>query len=96
MNTYQSFYQNEVRALELTINDQDGNDFIPSAAYAQVKTDKGVQVVAEQSAQVDSNQVRTIIGTTVTATAGEYKVIWRILYSQYIYYHTTILEVQEL
>lgn len=96
MNTYQSFYQNEIRALELTINDQDGNDFIPSAAFAQVLTDKGVEVVAEQSAQIDSNQVRTIIGTAVTATAGEYKVIWRILYASYTYYHSTVLEVQEL
>jgi len=96
MNTYQSFYQNEIRALELTINDQDGNNFYPSAAYAEVKTDTGVQVVAEQPAMVDSNQVRTLIGTTVTATVGEYKVIWRILYSGYTYYHITILEVQEL
>ena len=43
MNTYQSFYQNEVRALELTINDQDGYSFSPSGAYTQIKTDAGVQ-----------------------------------------------------
>ena len=93
--TYQSFYVNEDRALEITINDQDGNDFAPSAAWAQVRTDTGTIVIAEQSAMVVGNQIRTIIGTTVTATAGEYKVIWRITYGGHTYFHITILEVQE-
>lgn len=95
MNTYQSFYVNEDRALEITIDDQDGNDFSPSAAWAQVKTDKGVQVIAEQPAMVVGNHIRTIIGTTVTATTGEYKVIWRVAYGGHTYFHITILEVQE-
>ncbi len=95
MNTYQSFYVDEDRALEITIDDQDGNDFVPSAAYAQVKTDKGVQVISEQPAMVVGNKIRTFIGTTVTATPGEYKVIWRVEYGGHTYYHITILEVQE-
>ena len=93
--TYQSFYVNEDRALEITINDQDGNDFAPSAAWAQVITDKGATVIAEQAAMVVDNKIRTLIGTTVTATAGEYKVIWRIGYAGHTYYHITIFEVQE-
>ena len=93
--TYQSFYVSEDRALEITINDQDGNDFSPSAAWAQIKTDKGVQVIAEQPAMVVGSSVRTLIGPTVTGTAGEYKVIWRMAYSGHTYYHITILEIQE-
>ena len=95
MNTYQSFYQNEDRALEIDINDQDGNDFAPSAAWAQVRTDKGVTVIAEQPAMVAGSSIRTLIGPTVTATVGEYKVIWRVAYGGHTYYHITILEVQE-
>jgi hypothetical protein len=94
--TYQSMYQNEIRALELTINDQDGAVFAPSAAYTSVRDSDGTTVVAEQDAQVDNNQIRTIIGTAVTATPGEYDVIWRIITTEYTYYHITQLEIQEL
>ena len=95
MNTYQSFYVNEDRALEITINDQDGNDFAPSAAWAQVRTNTGTIVIAEQSAMVAGSSISTLIGTIVTANAGEYKVIWRVAYGGHTYYHITILEVQE-
>lgn len=96
MNTYQAFYINEVRALEIDINDQTGADFSPSAAYVTVQNSSGSVVVAEQAAQVSGSQVRTLIGTTTTATVGEYKVIWRILYGGYTYYHVTDLEIMEL
>lgn len=95
MNTYQSFYVNEDRALEVTINDQDGNDFAPSAAWAQIQTDTGNTIIEEQVAMVVGNKIRTLVGTTVTQTAGEYKVIWRLAYGGHTYYHITILEVQE-
>lgn len=95
-NTYQSFYVNEDRALEITINDQYGNAFIPSAAWIQVKTDKGVTVIAEQPAMVLDNRVMTIIGTTVTSNPGKYIIIWRIVYASRFYYHVTELEIQEI
>jgi len=94
--TYQSFYQNEIRALELEIDDEDGNDFVPSAAYVQVKDETGTTVIAEQAAQVSANAIRTVIGTIVTSIPGTYKVIWRIRYGSYTYYHVTVLEIQEL
>lgn len=96
MNTYQSFYQNEIRALELTIDDQDGNDFIPSAAWVEVQDSAGTAVVAEQAAMVDSSNIRTIIGTATTGTVGTYKVIWRLARTGYTYFHVTLLEVQPL
>lgn len=95
-STYQAFYQNEIRALELDINDQTGADFSPSAAYVTVQTKSGTEVVAEQAASISGSQIRTIIGTTTTATVGEYKVIWKILASGYTYYHVTDLEIVEL
>ena len=96
MNTYQAFYQNEVRALEIDINDQTGADFSPSAAWVEIKDSSDNVVVAEQAAQVDASQVRTLVGTTTTGTAGEYKVIWKIKYAGYTYYHVTQLSVQSL
>lgn len=94
--TYQSFLQNEVRALQIEIDDNDGTNFSPSAAYVQVQDNSGTEVVAEQAALVSGNTVSTLIGTTVTATVGKYKVIWRILHSEHTYYHITTLEIQQL
>lgn len=101
-NTYQSFYQNEKRALQLEIDDNDGTDFIPSAAFVEVQDSSGNPVVAERSAYVSGNTIRIIIGTIVTGTPGKYKVIWKIQGNQnepgtstHIYYHITELEIQQ-
>jgi len=91
--TQQEFNQNEVRKLELTINDDDGQNFIPSAAYVQVVNNNGTPVVVEQSADIDVNQVSTVIDLATTGTVGKYKVIWRLRKSLYTYYHLTEIEV---
>lgn len=91
--TQQEFNQNEVRKLELTINDEDGQDFIPSAAYVQVINKSGIEIVAEQQANIVGNKVSTTINTTTTETIGKYKVIWRLKKSIHTYYHLTELEV---
>jgi len=96
MITYQTLYQNEIRAVELTINDQDGIDFAPSAAYATIETETGVTVVAEQAAMVTGNQIYTVVGTATTATIGKYKILWRILKDGYTYKHRTDLEILSL
>ena len=95
METYHSLYKNEVRAIEITIDDNDGSDFVPSAAYVQVLDEDGNTVVSEQAALVSLNTVATAIGVTVTATVGNYKIVWRILHSTHTYYHITNLEVQD-
>ena len=94
--TQQEFIQNEIRKLELTINDEDGQNFIPSAAYVTVKNKAGTVVVAEKSADIVINKVSTLIDTTTTGTVGTYKVTWRIRKSLYTYYHLTDLEVVSL
>jgi len=91
--TQQEFNQNEVRKLELTINDEDGQNFIPSAAYVQVLNKSGTVVVAEQQADIVTNKVSTVINSTTTKTVGKYKVIWRLRKSIYTYYHLTEIEV---
>jgi len=96
MVTYQALYQNEIRAVELTINDQDGIDFVPSAAYAAIENESGETVVAEQAAMVTGNQVYTVVGTATTANKGKYRILWRILKNGYTYMHATDLEILEL
>ena len=91
--TQQEFNQNEVRKLELTINDEDGQDFIPSAAYVRVLNKNDVEIVAEQSADINVNKVSTVINSVTTGTVGKYKVIWRLRKSIYTYYHLTEIEV---
>lgn len=96
MQTYQALYQNEIRAVELTINDQNGVDFSPSGAYAAIENEAGDTVVAEQSAMVSGNQVYTVVGTITTATIGKYRILWRILKDGYTYRHATDLEILSL
>ncbi len=94
--THQTFYKNEIRALEITVRDQDGNEYAPSGAYVEVQDDVGDTVVAEQVALVTSNRVSTLIGTATTASPGTYNIIWRLLKSGYTYFHVTQLEVRKL
>ena len=94
--TYQSLYKNERRAVQIEIDDQYGNGFSPSAAYTSVEDKNGNVIIPEQVALVAGNVIRTLIGTSVTSTVGEYRLIWKILQGNYIYYHLTIIEVQEL
>lgn len=96
METYQALYVNEIRALEITINDQAGAPFEPSEGYVEVQDSSGNIVVAETAASISSNTAGAIIGTAVTATAGNYKVLWRLVKSSYTYYHVTELEITTL
>lgn len=94
--TQQEFNQNEIRKLELTINDQDGQDFIPNTAYATILNNNNEPVVAEQQADIVDNKVSITIDSVTTGTIGKYKVIWKLNKSIYTYYHLTRLEVISL
>lgn len=94
--TYQEILQNEIRPIEITINDSTGAPFTPSAAFATVYDSDGDVVISEQGAMVSSNRVYSVIGTAVTANVGTYMIKWRIVYGNYTYYHATDLEVLEL
>ena len=94
--TQQEFNQNEIRKLELTINDQDGQDFIPSAAYATILNSSNEIIVVEQQADIDTNKVSITINATTTGTLGRYRILWKLKKSIYTYYHLTELEVVSL
>ena len=101
MKTYLTFYQNEIRAIELEIRDQNDDAYNPTTAYAWVYNSDGVTVVTEGPCMVTANKVYVLIGEGVTNTPGEYDVVWRIMKSgdngdSYRFFHKTRLTVEEL
>lgn len=95
MHTLQTMYKNEVRAVEITILDQDNVAFEPDTAYVTIYDYDDNVIVAEQEAYVTSNEIYTVVGTTVTEDTGNYKIKWRIVKGDYTYYHLTNLIVLE-
>lgn len=94
--TLQTFLQNEIRALQITVRDQDGDAYTPDSATTEVQDVSGNTVVAEQAAQVTGNTVQTLIGTATTSVVGTYYIIWKLVKDSYTYYHVTELEVNKL
>lgn len=95
MRTYQTLNKGEIRAVEVTIRDKDGQSFTPSGAYAEILM-AGSEVIAEQAVSINGNKIYMTIGTIVTSVIGEYNINWRILKDSYTYYHITNLTVVEL
>jgi len=100
--TYVTMYEDEIRAVELAITDQDDTEYPPTTAYAMVVDNEGAVVVAEAAAMVIDNGIYTLIGTAVTSVPGDYEIIWRILKTiespstTYTFYHKTLLTVEAL
>lgn len=101
MKSYITMYENEERAIELLIRDQNDTEWIPDAAYFKIQHGDGPTVVTEGPAMVSGNKIYALVTTAVTQWPGEYDVIWRILKvgtnnDQYTYYHKTRVVVEDL
>ena len=94
--TYQTMSLYEVRVLELTIIDQDGNAFAPDNVYYTIENSSGTELVSSTLAAMNSNVIFADVDTTITATVGTYKVIWKITKNSKIYYHVTQITVDTL
>ncbi|HRR49516.1 MAG TPA: hypothetical protein P5293_06130 [Bacteroidales bacterium] len=98
--SYITVNQNETRAIELLIRDQNDDPVYPDSAYARVVdayTD--IPVVSEMVAMVDGNKIYFLLTPVVTAEPGMYDVIWRIVKTEtsiYTFYHKTRVTVNEL
>jgi hypothetical protein len=99
-NTYITFYENEIRAVEIIIRDQNDDDFNLSTAYASVVDSDGTTVVSETECLVTDNKAYTLINMDVTSIPGSYEIIWKIVKiinsTTYHYYHKTKLIVDDL
>lgn len=91
--TYQELNINEIRAIQLIIENNDGVDFAPSAAYVTITDKLGNTKVPRQAAFTINNTISTIVGSMTTSAAGNYNVTWELQKSGYTYYHCTELEV---
>ena len=100
MNTYLTVYENEQRAVELTIRDNDDAAYEPTSAFYSVYDSNGVEVIAESACMITENKIYFLVDDTVTAIPGEYDVKWKLTKSvnasTYIFYHKTKLTVEEL
>ena len=100
MKTFISFNQNEIRAVELIVRDQNDDAFVPTDAYASVLDSDDVVIVEEAAAMLDSNAVSTLIDTTVTANIGTYYIKWKLIRTvdttNYTHYHRTRLDVMAM
>jgi len=95
METHQTLYQNENRAVSLTVLDKDKAAFddMVTVTYT-IEDDDATVVVTQQSATISSNTITAIVDTTVTASVGDYFITWKITDSNgYIFYHKTAIEV---
>jgi len=101
MKSYITMYENEERAVELLIRDQDDVAWTPDAAYFKILSSEGPTVVTEGPAMVTGNTIYALVTTVVTQNAGEYDIVWRIVKEgenddSYTFYHKTRLVVEEL
>lgn len=100
MNTYLTVYENEQRAVELTIRDNDDVAYTPDSATYVIKDSNGTVIVASATCMIDENKIYFMVTDTVTALPGEYDVIWTINKvsgaNTYIFHHKTKLVVEEL
>jgi hypothetical protein len=98
--TYATLYENEERAVEITIRDQDDVDFEPSGVFAEVRDTEGGVVLPEATCMVVANKAYAFISDTVTGIPGKYEVVWRIMKTvgevDYKYFHKTELLIEEL
>jgi methionine-rich copper-binding protein CopC len=100
MKTYLTIYQNEERAAELEIRDQEDAPYLPTTVYAKIVDSSGTIVMAEQAALLTSNTASILITDEVSATIGDYEIVWRIVKTvdttTYTFYHKTQLAIEEL
>lgn len=101
MKTYLTIYQNEQRAIDLLIRDQDDAEYTPTNVYAKIVDSNGNTVMAETEATVSSNVATILIQADYTDTVGVYEIVWRITKTvdgpvTYTYYHKTSLTIEEI
>jgi hypothetical protein len=96
MKTYITFYEKEIRAVEILIRDQNDAAYTIDSATVKVVDNEDVVIVAETVALVNGNSVSFLINTSVTSNAGEYDIIWKLIKGAYTFYHKTRLVVEDL
>lgn len=97
-DTYICFFQNEYRSVTITVRDQDHTAITPTDASSYKITNcEGTTLVEEDEVTISGNTLSCNVSSTITATVGDYFIIWKVVDSDgYTYYHRTHLEVKEI
>lgn len=100
MKTFETMYTGDIRAIQITIWDQNDEAWLPSTVFAKVVNSDGEIISIEQLCLIIDNSAATIVPLAVTEFAGTYEVIWRIVKvvgsDIFTYYHKTELRVEEI
>lgn len=94
MNTSQTLYKNEKRAVEITIRDHNDLAYSPSAATVEIKNSAGTTIDSQICMMVE-NRIYCYITTTITQTPGRYFIHWTIRKDMYTFKHKTEVLVLE-
>jgi len=95
MNSSQTLYEGEKRAVEITIRDHDDLAYSPSAASVEIKNSEET-IIDSQDCMIVENRVYCYITTNITQTPGRYFIHWTIRKDMYIFKHKTDVLILEL
>lgn len=95
MNSSQTLYKDEKRAIEITIRDHNDIAYSPSAAYVEINNSEGT-TINEQNCMIIENRIYCYIAVGITQTPGRYFIHWTIRKDMYIFKHKTEVLVLEL
>jgi hypothetical protein len=93
--TYQELALNDKRTIELTAYTTTGEAFIPSGASYLVRNLRHAIIISKTDALINANKIYFQISLSITASAGEYEVIWELRKNGDFLYHCTRLLVNE-
>lgn len=94
--TYQELHLNDRRWIDLTINRDTGLPYAPSAATYFIRGhDNQNTIVSETQATINGNVLSAKVTETITASAAEYDLVWKIEKEGNTDYHCTRLLVNE-
>ena len=98
--TYLTVMEGEKRAVEITVRDESDASYIPTSAYYSIVDEDGLPVVSETVCMISTNKIYALLDESVTVLPGKYEIIWKINkvsgITTYIYYHKTIIFVEEI
>jgi len=94
LNTHQTLYKDEKRAIEITVRDHNDIAYSPSAAYIEVKNSKD-ELIDSQTCMIIENRVYCYIAINITQIPGRYFVHWTIRKDMYTFKHKTEILVLE-
>ena len=88
-------YENEVRAVEYELYFNNSSSLNITSANFEI-FNSNLDVIVSRPCMITGNKISTLITEDVTATKGDYKIIWTIEINNQIYKNRTNLKIREI